>query len=130
MATVKRDGLVAPPVGVGGHVGLYLHLNDPANAATVALATTLLGVAAIFQIVDGVQAVGSGCLRGLKDTRIPMLAATLGYCGIGFPTGYALAFHFGLGARGLWWGLATGLATVAVMMTLRFHRMSLRRAAA
>jgi multidrug resistance protein, MATE family len=111
-------------------VGLYLHLNDPANAATVTLATTLLGVAAIFQIVDGVQAVGSGCLRGLKDTRIPMLAATLGYWGIGFPTGYALAFHFGLGARGLWWGLATGLATVAVMMTLRFHRMSLRRAAA
>lgn len=111
-------------------VGLYLHLNDPANAATVALATTLLGVAAIFQIVDGVQAVGSGCLRGLKDTRIPMLAATLGYWGIGFPTGYALAFHFGLGARGLWWGLATGLATVAIMMTLRFHRMSLRRAAA
>jgi multidrug resistance protein, MATE family len=109
-------------------VGLYLHLDDPANAATVALATTLLGVAAIFQIVDGVQAVGSGCLRGLKDTRVPMLAATLGYWGIGFPTGYALAFHFGLGARGLWWGLATGLATVALMMTLRFHRMSLRRA--
>ncbi|RQH09674.1 MATE family efflux transporter [Paraburkholderia dinghuensis] len=111
-------------------VGLYLHLNDPANAATVALATTLLGVAAVFQIVDGVQAVGSGCLRGLKDTRVPMMAATLGYWGIGFPTGYALAFHFGLGARGLWWGLAAGLATVAFMMTLRFHRMSLRRAAA
>ncbi|MFC5428546.1 MATE family efflux transporter [Paraburkholderia denitrificans] len=108
-------------------VGLYLHLDDPANAATVALATSLLGVAALFQIVDGVQTVGSGCLRGLKDTRIPMLAATLGYWGIGFPTGYVLAFHFGLGARGLWWGLAAGLATVALLMTLRFHRMSLRR---
>ncbi|WP_430228229.1 MATE family efflux transporter [Paraburkholderia tropica] len=107
-------------------VGLYLHLDDPANAQTVALATSLLGVAAIFQIVDGMQTVGSGCLRGLKDTRIPMLAATLGYWGIGFPVGYALAFHFGYGALGLWWGLAAGLASVAVLMTWRFHRMSLR----
>ncbi|MEX3839523.1 MULTISPECIES: MATE family efflux transporter [Paraburkholderia] len=107
-------------------VGLYLHLDDPANAHTVSLAATLLGVAAIFQIVDGAQTVGSGCLRGLKDTRVPMLAATLGYWGIGFPLGYALAFYFGLGALGLWWGLAAGLTTVAVLMTWRFHRMSLR----
>lgn len=111
-------------------VGLYLRLDDPANAATVALAASLLGVAALFQIVDGVQTVASGCLRGLKDTRIPMLAATLGYWGIGFPTGYALAFRFGLGALGLWWGLAAGLVTVALLMTLRFHRMSRRRVAA
>jgi multidrug resistance protein, MATE family len=108
-------------------VGLYLHLNDPANAATVSLASSLLGVAAIFQIVDGMQTVGSGCLRGLKDTRVPMIAAAFGYWGIGFPTGYTLAFHFGLGARGLWWGLAAGLASVALLMTLRFHRLSLRR---
>ncbi len=107
-------------------VGLYLKLDDPANASTVALATTLLGIAAIFQVVDGVQTVGSGCLRGLKDTRIPMVAATFGYWVIGFPTGYLLAFHFGFGARGLWWGLAAGLASVAVLMTLRFHRLSLR----
>jgi MATE family multidrug resistance protein len=65
-------------------------------------------------------------LRGLKDTRVPMIAAAFGYWGIGFPTGYTLAFHFGLGARGLWWGLAAGLASVAVLMTLRFHRKSLR----
>lgn len=110
-------------------VGLYLHLDDPANAATVALASSLLGVAAIFQIVDGMQTVCSGCLRGLKDTRVPMLVAAFGYWGIGFPTGYTLAFHFGLGARGLWWGLAAGLASVAVLMTVRFHRLSLRRAA-
>ncbi|WP_118180743.1 MATE family efflux transporter [Paraburkholderia phosphatilytica] len=110
-------------------VGLYLHLDDPANAATVKLATSLLGVAAIFQIVDGMQTVGSGCLRGLKDTRIPMIAAAFGYWGIGFPTGYTLAFHAGLGARGLWWGLAAGLASVAVLMTLRFHRLSLHNSA-
>lgn len=68
------------------------------------------------------QTVGSGCLRGLKDTRVPMLAATIGYWGIGFPVGYWFAFHVGLGARGLWWGLAAGLASVAVLMTWRFHR--------
>lgn len=105
-------------------VGLYLRLDDPANASTVAIAASLLGVAAIFQIVDGMQAIGSGCLRGLKDTRIPMLAAAFGYWGVGFPTGYLLAFHAGLGARGLWWGLAAGLASVAVLMTLRFERMT------
>jgi MATE family multidrug resistance protein len=115
--------LVAAPHAI---VGLYLHLDDPANAQTVALATSLLGVAAVFQIVDGMQTVGSGCLRGLKDTRVPMLAAAFGYWGIGFPTGYVLAFHFEAGTKGLWWGLAAGLASVAALMTLRFHRMSAR----
>lgn len=105
-------------------VGLYLRLDDPANASTAAIAASLLGVAAVFQVVDGMQAIGSGCLRGLKDTRIPMLAAAFGYWGVGFPTGYVLAFHAGLGARGLWWGLAAGLASVAVLMTLRFERMT------
>jgi multidrug resistance protein, MATE family len=105
-------------------VGLYLHLDDPKNAATVALAASLLGVAAVFQIVDGMQTVASGVLRGLKDTRVPMLAAALGYWGIGFPTGYMLAFHFDGGTKGLWWGLAAGLASVAGLMTLRFDRMS------
>jgi len=117
-------GLVIAPRAI---VGLYLNLDDPANAATVALACSLLGVAAVFQIVDGMQTVCSGCLRGLKDTRVPMIAAAFGYWVIGFPTGYTLAFHFGLGARGLWWGLAAGLASVALLMTLRFHRLSLRR---
>jgi MATE family multidrug resistance protein len=56
-----------------------------------------------------------------------MIAAAFGYWVIGFPTGYTLAFHFGLGARGLWWGLAAGLASVALLMTLRFHKLSLRR---
>ncbi|WP_175689441.1 multidrug efflux MATE transporter NorM [Burkholderia anthina] len=105
-------------------VGLYLHLDDPANVGTVSLAASLLGIAAVFQIVDGMQTVASGALRGLKDTRIPMLAATFGYWGIGFPTGYWLAFHAGLGARGLWWGLAAGLASVAGLMAWRFHLKS------
>ncbi|WP_044041467.1 MATE family efflux transporter [Caballeronia insecticola] len=134
----RHAGFVALALGVGfmvcsglvlitvprAIVGLYLHLDDPANAHTVALAASLLGVAAVFQIVDGMQTVGSGCLRGLRDTRIPMLAAAFGYWGVGFPTAYVLAFHFELGPKGLWWGLAAGLASVAVLMTLRFHRIS------
>jgi MATE family multidrug resistance protein len=55
-----------------------------------------------------------------------MLAAAFGYWGVGFPTAYVLAFHFELGPKGLWWGLAAGLASVAVLMTLRFHRISRR----
>jgi len=108
-------------------IGLYLKLDDPANAQTVSIAAALLGVSAVFQIVDGMQTIGSGCLRGLKDTRIPMLAAAFGYWGVGFPTGYLLAFHAGLGPRGLWWGLAAGLASVAVLMTLRFERRTRQR---
>jgi Na+-driven multidrug efflux pump len=73
--TLSGIVLIAAPHWI---VGLYLHLDDPANKATVTLASSLLGVAAIFQIVDGMQTVGSGCLRGLKDTRVPMIAATFG----------------------------------------------------
>jgi multidrug resistance protein, MATE family len=105
-------------------IGLYLRLDDPANAHTIAVAVSLLSIAAVFQIVDGMQAVGSQCLRGLKDTRVPMLVATFGYWGIGYPTGYWLALHSGLGVRGLWWGLAAGLASVAILMLWRFHRKS------
>lgn len=64
--------------------------------------------------------------RALKDTRVPMLTAAFGYWDVGFPTGYVLAFHFELGAKGLWWGLAAGLASVALLMTLRFYRISRR----
>jgi len=128
VAFMSLSGLVmiAAPHAI---VSLYLNLDDPANAATVALAASLLGIAAVFQVVDGMQTVGSGCLRGLKDTRVPMIAATFGYWGIGFPTGYWLAFHAGLGARGLWWGLAAGLASVAALMAWRFHRKSASLAA-
>jgi MATE family multidrug resistance protein len=62
----------------------------------------------------------AGALRGMQDTRVPMILATVGYWGIGFWAGRYLAFDAGLGAIGLWWGLAAGLAVVAVCLTARF----------
>jgi MATE family multidrug resistance protein len=107
-------------------VGLYLG----AASAAVPLAASLLRIAGAFQVFDGIQAVAGGALRGLKDTRVPMLLATLGYWGIGFWLGRYLAFAAHLGAVGLWWGLCVGLGFVAVTLTVRFASASRHSAAA
>ena len=77
-------------------------------------------LAAAFQIADGAQAVGAGILRGLHDTRTPMLFALVGYWAIGFPLSASLAFSAGLGGIGIWIGLATGLGIVAALMIGRW----------
>jgi MATE family multidrug resistance protein len=100
---------------------------DPANAGaaeTAALATTLLIVAGLFQLSDGVQAVAAGALRGLKDTAVPMLLAGFGYWVVGLPLGLLLAFPLGFGPIGVWIGLAAGLFLVAGLMTWRWIRLS------
>ena len=94
---------------------------DPAVAA---LAATLLGVAAVFQLFDGVQAAVAGALRGLKDTRVPMLIAAATYWGLGLSTAVALGVGAGWGAPGLWWGLTLGLAGAAVALSARFARLT------
>lgn len=104
-------------------VGLYLNLNDPANAELVQLAQRLLAVAAVFQIVDGVQVSATGALRGLQDTRIPLLIGLLAYWGIGLTSGYWLGIRWGWGGVGLWWGLAFGLLMAAIVLPLRFLTM-------
>ncbi|MEF2070170.1 MATE family efflux transporter [Consotaella aegiceratis] len=103
-------------------IGLYL---DPANVnaeAVLAYAVPLLLVAGVFQIVDSLQAVSSGVLRGLKDTRIPMIIAVFSYWVIGMPVAYLLAFIADWGGVGIWWGLASGLATAAVLLNGRYLR--------
>lgn len=102
----------------------FLDPQDAQARSAVAIGATLLMIAGVFQLADGVQAVAAGALRGLKDTQIPMLLAALGYWGIGLPLGIALALWAGLEAPGVWWGLAAGLAIVAVLMLLRWRRMS------
>jgi MATE family multidrug resistance protein len=89
------------------------------DAATVAMAATLLPIAGVFQIFDGVQAVAIGVLRGTGDTRIPMLLHLGGFWGIGIPLCLILAFPLGLGPRGIWWGYVASLAAVAVLQLLR-----------
>ncbi|MDX2232742.1 MAG: MATE family efflux transporter [Leptolyngbyaceae cyanobacterium bins.349] len=103
-------------------VDLYLDVNNPANAAVIQLAKTLLGVAAIFQIVDGIQANAAGALRGLQDTRVPLLIAIAAYWGVGLTSGFILSRYVKLDGVGLWWGLALGLAVAAIVLTIRFER--------
>jgi MATE family multidrug resistance protein len=99
----------------------FLDTAAPGNAEVVQLAVAFLAVAAIFQIVDGAQAVALGVLRGLHDTRVPMVFALVGYWVIGFPLGLLLAFRAGLGGVGIWIGLAAGLAIVAVLLLWRWQ---------
>lgn len=101
--------------------GIYVNIDAPANSGLVAIALKLFAVAALFQIVDGVQAIAAGALRGYRDTTIPLLLAVIGYWGVGFAGGWLLAFPAGYGPIGLWSGLAAGLAAVALMLTLRLH---------
>jgi MATE family multidrug resistance protein len=113
-------------------VGIFLDLNDPANAIVVDLAVSFLVIGGLFQFVDAAQGTATGMLRGLGDTRVPMLMAGFGYWGIGLPVGAALAFWAKMGGVGVWIGLSTGLAVVAVLMTARWivrERLGLTRRA-
>ena len=102
---------------------LTLFLEDsPANAPVIALGVAFLAIAAIFQIVDGAQVVGAGILRGLHDTRVPMIFTFVGYWVVGIGVGIWLAFSAGWGGVGIWTGLALGLAIVAVLMLWRWRR--------
>jgi MATE family multidrug resistance protein len=105
-------------------VAAYLGPVTAANQATAVLAPKLLRIAGVFQIADGTQVTAAGALRGLHDTRLPMILAALGYWGVGFWAGRYLAFDAGLGAVGLWWGICAGLAAVALCLTARFAWLS------
>lgn len=98
----------------------FLDLTKPGAAEVAALAVTFLFYAAIFQIADGAQVVGSSILRGLGDTRVPMIYAGLGYWAIGLPLAIALGFRTPLAGIGVWIGLAIALTIVAVLMLGRW----------
>lgn len=105
-------------------IGLYLDPAAPENARVVALATRFLAFAAMFQLFDGLQVGSVGALRGLKDTRVPMLLTLISYWGVGLASGALLAFAAGLGGSGLWLGLVLGLASAALLLSLRFARLT------
>jgi MATE family multidrug resistance protein len=92
------------------------------DAAVLTIAITLLPIAGVFQVFDGLQAVGAGVLRGLGDTRAPMIINILGFWLLGMPVSIYLGFSAGLGPRGLWWGFVAGLGAVAVLLLYRIRK--------
>ena len=89
------------------------------DATVVALAATLIPIAGVFQVFDGVQAVAAGVLRGIGDTHAPAIINVVGFWLIGLPVSWWLAFREGGGAVGLWWGIVVGLAAVALILLAR-----------
>ena len=98
-----------------------LYVNDE---VVISYASSLLVIAALFQISDGTQAVGIGILRGLTDVKFPTAITFIAYWIVGLPVGYLLGFTFKLGVQGVWIGLLLGLTTSAILLTLRFNSRS------
>lgn len=110
--------IVAGPV----LVGLFLAPDEPARAPIIAIGASFLIVAAVFQLADGAQVMAMGLLRGVQDTRGPMLIAAFSYWGVGLPTSYILGIWLGYGGEGIWAGLVVGLSVAAVLLMWRFWR--------
>jgi MATE family multidrug resistance protein len=96
------------------------------DEAVIGTASVLLRIAGAFQLSDGLQVACMGALRGLKDTRAPMLITTLSYWGVGMSLGVWLGLREGFGAPGVWWGLVAGLTTAAMLLYARFLRRTRR----
>jgi MATE family multidrug resistance protein len=141
-AAAKRAGLTAMLLGIVLVAVLTLavvlarfaiarfFLGEASESAdvTIELATKLLLVGATFFVADGVQSIAVGSLRGMRDTRIPLLFAAISYWLIGFSAAYGLAFQTPLGAVGVWIGLSCGTTVYAILLVLRFWLLSSRLA--
>jgi multidrug resistance protein, MATE family len=143
-AAIRRAGFIAMSLGIAlsafltllvviariAVVRIFLGSDAPDAGATIALAATLLLIGATLFIPDGLQATASGALRGLKDTRVPLLFAAISYWLIGFSAAYVFAFLTPFGAIGVWIGLSLGTAVHATLLILRFLRLASRFSAA
>lgn len=102
-------------------VSIYLDVNKFENREILNLAVTLLGITAIFQICDGLQITAAGALRGIKDTKVPLLIGIVSYWAIGLGSGYFFGIVLQWGSVGFWWGLVLGLFANAFALTWRFN---------
>ena len=102
-------------------IELYTH-----DARVLAVGPGLLGIVAAFEVFDGIQSVSTGALRGLGETRVPMMANLVGYWVLGLPLGFFLCFGLGLGIYGLWIGLTVALVVIAVAVLARWQRDAAR----
>ena len=107
--------------GLSGRTIAQLFSSD---AEVTSISATLLLIAGMFQLADGIQVTAGGALRGLADVRVPMWLAYFFYWGVAIPAAYLLAFVLKAGAIGIWIGLALGLFTAATVLTLRFVRLT------
>ena len=107
-------------------MSLFLAADDPQKPEILSIGVGLLVMAALFQMVDGLQVIALGVLRGVQDTAGPMLIAVLSYWGLGIPCSYVFGFVLGYGGLGVWLGLVTGLGCASVLLMLRFWRHALK----
>jgi multidrug resistance protein, MATE family len=105
-------------------VGIYIDVQNPANANVIALAVPMLIVSALAQLLDGVQRVAMGALYGLQDTRIPMVLSGIAFWGVGLTSGYLLGFPLQFAGVGLWTGQSIGVAVAALIFVWRFHQLT------
>lgn len=108
--------LLVPELLVSG----FIAPEEAARTEIIAIGVTLLAVAALFQLVDAVQVMALGMLRGIQDTRMPMIYATISYWVVGIPASYLIGIHLNFGPVGVWLGLVIGLALAAVLIWARF----------
>jgi MATE family multidrug resistance protein len=107
-------------------INIFLDSADPAKEQIISIGIGLLAMAALFQLVDGAQAIGLGLLRGVHDTKAPMVIAAISYWMVGIPCSYLLGFVFDFGGVGVWSGLVIGLAFAAVLLLARFWGPTMR----
>ena len=104
----------------------FMQDGEPARAQILSIGVGLLAMAALFQFVDGAQAITLGLLRGVQDTRVPMWIAAFSYWGVGMPCSYVLGFVLGGGGIGVWSGLVTGLGIAAILLNIRFWGVTVK----
>jgi MATE family multidrug resistance protein len=139
-AATRRAGFAAIGLGAGFMAAMvvlivmlrhliplaFLNAGDSEAAATISLAASLLTIGATFFIADGIQTIAAGALRGLNDTRVPMIIAAMSFWLVGFVACYTLGFSAQLGVTGVWMGFTVAIVLYAFLLTLRFDLLTRR----